>query len=189
MNATDIIKIVEQQGATIKRHGDVLEVVNGQCLPPETVNLLKQHKPDLMAHLLAGDARLIEPLDHSNDEPVLTIPMHRALNGLDYLMNQKRHNLRNNDYSESNAMVSREEWRTVVMRVLHINWQDMDVLEDKLYRVGAYRVLSYVSRDKHISDNLNIQTPYSNPHFTKYPMTLFYQVENKAENRHVILMC
>ena len=137
MNATDIIKIVEQQGATIKRHGDVLEVVNGQCLPPETVNLLKQHKPDLMAHLLAGDARLIEPLDHSNDEPVLTIPMHRALNGLDYLMNQKRHNLRNNDYSESNAMVSREEWRTVVMRVLHINWQDMDVLEDKLYRVGA----------------------------------------------------
>jgi hypothetical protein len=138
MNATKIIRLVEQQGATIKLHGDVLEVVNGQSLPPETVNLLKQHKPDLLAHLAAGKVQqIIEPLDHHNDSPQLTHEMVRALNGLDYLMNQKRSSLRKNDYPESNAMVSREEWRTVVIRVLHIHWQAMDVLEDRLYRLGA----------------------------------------------------
>ncbi len=137
MKAPEIIRLIEQQGGQIKLHGDVLEVVNGQLLPPETINLLKQHKSDLLAHLSAGDAPVIEPLDHHNDEPQLTYEMRRALNGLDYLMNQKRSNLRKNGYPESNAMVSREEWRTVVMRVLHIYWQAMDVLEDKLYRVGA----------------------------------------------------
>lgn len=137
MNTLELIELVERQGATLKRDGDMLEVVNGKQLPPETVNLLKQHKPDLLAHLSAGGARLVEPLDHANDEIEITPKMIRALNGPDYLMNQKRHNLLKNGYPESNAMVSREEWRTVVMRVLHINWQAMDVLEDGLYRAGA----------------------------------------------------
>lgn len=106
-------------------------------MTPERINLLKQHKSDLLAHLSAGSASMIEPLDHSNDEPILSPKMHRALNGLDYLMTKKRGNLLKNFYPESNAMVSREEWRTVVMRVLNISWQDMDTLEDDLYRIGA----------------------------------------------------
>jgi hypothetical protein len=137
MNALDIIVLVEQQGAQIKIHSDGLEVVNGHSLPPEIVNLLKQHKQDLLAYLSAGDALIIEPIEHANDKPVLSPKMHRASNGLDYLMNQKRQNLRKNGYPESNAMVSREEWRTVLMRVLNINWQDMDTLEDDMYHVGA----------------------------------------------------
>jgi hypothetical protein len=137
MNATELISIVESQGAEIKLHGDVLEVVNGQCLPPETINLLKQHKPDLLAFLSAGNAATIEPLEHRNDAHELIGLQQRALNGLIYLLDRKRQNLIKSGYESDNAKVGRDEWRTAVKRTLNLNHDRMDKLENDLYMIGA----------------------------------------------------
>lgn len=139
MSALDLLHEFEQLGVRLWCEGDALkfEAPKG-VMTLERKNLIKQNKLDLLAYFCAGGApMMIEPLDHANDEPVLSPKMHRALSGLDYLMNQKRHNLHINDYDQSTAMVSREEWRTKVMRVLNMRWQDMDTLEDRLYSVGA----------------------------------------------------
>lgn len=139
MNATDIIEIVEQQGATIKLHGDGLEVVNGQNLPPETVNLLKQHKPDLLAHLSAGNAPMIEPLEHSNDEPTPWERLkHRAMGAYEYELKNKISHLIQKGYSDrlDNATVNRKDWRTSIQRVMHLSYEQIDRLERELIQDG-----------------------------------------------------
>ncbi len=135
MNTFELISIVERQGATLKRQGDMLEVVNGQQLPLETINLLKQHKADLLAHLCAGDAQMIEPLEQSND--AITSLQQRALNGLSYLLDVKKRNLTNNGHLSDNAMVLGEEWRTAVRRTLNLSFEQMDKLEVQLHLMGA----------------------------------------------------
>lgn len=141
MNATEIIRLVEQQGAKIKLHGDVLEVVNGQSLPPETVNLLKQHKPDLLAHLAAGGARTIEPLEHANDEPTPWERLkQRAIGAYEYQLRQATSNLIKNGYSVDNAMVRKSDWQDSIKRVMHLSNEQVERIERELIEDG---LLSY----------------------------------------------
>lgn len=141
MNATDIIRLVEQQGAKIKLHGDVLEVVNGQSLPPETVNLLKQHKPDLLAHLAAGGAQIIEPLEHANDEPTPWERLkQRAIGAYEYQLRQATSSLIKNGYNVDNAMVRKSDWQDSIKRVMHLSNEQVERIERELIEDG---LLSY----------------------------------------------
>lgn len=139
MNIAEIIEIVEKQGATIKLHGDGLEVVNGQRLPLETVNLLKQHKPDLLAHLAAGGARTIEPLEHANDEPTPWERLkQRAMGAYEYELRNKISHLIQKGYSDrlDNAKVNRKDWRISIQRVMHLSSEQTDRLERELIQDG-----------------------------------------------------
>lgn len=163
MNAHDIIRLVERQGATIKIHGDMLEVVNGQALPVETVNLLKQHKPDLLAHLSAGSARMIEPLEPAND-PSMTAwerLKKRAMGAYDYQLRQASTNLIMKGYSDVNAMVKRSDWQDSIKRVMTLSNDQVDRIERELIQDG---LLCFDCGGIYLTlgNGVRIETTYSN---------------------------
>jgi hypothetical protein len=138
MTTLDLLHEFEQLGVSIWREGDALKFdAPTGTMTPERINLLKQHKPDLLAFLSAGNAATIEPLEHRNDAHELTGLQQRALNGLIYLIDRKRQSLIKGGYAPDNALVTREEWRTAVKRTLNLNHDRMDKLETELYQVGA----------------------------------------------------
>jgi hypothetical protein len=135
MTTLDLLHEFEQLGVSIWREGDALKFdAPTGTMTPERINLLKQHKPDLLAFLSAGNAT-IEPLEHRNDG--LTARQQKSINILKNSIEKKRNNLIQNGYLPDNAKVKRTEWREAVMRTLFIQWLVMDELEDELWRMGA----------------------------------------------------
>jgi len=159
MNAHDIVRLVEQQGATIKIHGDMLEVVNGQALPLETVNLLKQHKPDLLAYLLAGNAL---PLQPANDPPMTAWERlkKRAIGAYDYQLRQASTNLVSKGYSDVNARVKRSDWQDSIKRVMTLSNDQVDRIERELIQDG---LLCFDCGGIYLTlgDGVRIETTYS----------------------------
>jgi hypothetical protein len=135
MNTQDILKLAQ-------RHGVQIHAKDGQLLlqadappPPEFIDILKQHKPDLLTYFSSQDEPQNQPFQHQNDG--LTTRQQRAINGLKHLTSVKQQNLIKNGYLPDNAKVKRTEWREAVMRTLFIQWWVMDELEDELWRMGA----------------------------------------------------
>lgn len=137
MMAQDILKLAHQ-------HGVLIQVKDGQLFleadsepPIELINLLKQHKPDLLAHLSAGDAPMIEPLEHANDEPTpWERSKQRAMGAYEYQLKQATSNLLKNGYSVVNAKVLKSEWRTSIQRVMHLSYEQTDRLQRELIQDG-----------------------------------------------------
>lgn len=146
MKATDLLQEFEQLGVRLWCEGDALkfEAPKG-TMTPDRINLLKQHKPDLLAHLShAGRALMIETLQHANDAALPLTPKQRikerAMLAIQRLHERKGVVLVNGGYLPDNAMVTREEWRAAVIKRLQLTYSDMDKVERELVNEGR---LSY----------------------------------------------
>lgn len=162
MKALDLIYELEQLGVRLWCENGALkfEAPKG-VMNADRVNLLKTHKHDLLAHLSAGQAPIIEPLDHANDShyhqtaapaqpiqpPERTYELNpserlkqRAMAAYEYLLRQSISNLAANGYSDHDAMVYRQDWRSSITRVMHIPDAQIDRMERELIQDG---VLAY----------------------------------------------
>jgi hypothetical protein len=144
MNALDILELAQRHGVQVQAREGQLLLEADQQPPLEIINLLKQHKPDLLAYLTAGQAPLIEPLDHANDEPTPLTAWERlkqrAIGAYDYLLRLSVSNLVANGYSDRDAMVYRQDWRSSIKRAMHLSDEQIDRLERELIQDG---VLAY----------------------------------------------
>jgi hypothetical protein len=132
LTPSDLIHEFEQLGVSIWCDGDALKFdAPTGTMTPERINLLKKHKPELMAFLRAGSALKIDPLDSLTERQL------RAVNVLKHLISVKQQNLISKGYSPDNAMVKRQEWRDLIIRKFDLSFDQMNKLESQLYAANA----------------------------------------------------
>jgi len=169
MNALDILELAQRHGVQVRAREGQLLLEADQQPPLEIINLLKQHKPDLLAHFSAGHAPMIEPLDHANDSPPPLTPWEqlkqRAYSAYDYQLRQSTTNLLARGYSSRDAMVYRQDWRDSIQRVMHLSDNQVDRLERELIQEG---LLAYAGAKTYlvIGNRSTVQSIYAeNPDF------------------------
>lgn len=140
MTARDLLQDFEQLGVRLWCDGDALkfEAPKG-VMTSDRINILKQHKPDLLAYLSAGLALSIEPLEHANDAPPTPWERlkQRAMAAYEYELRQSVGNLLKNGYSDINAMVNRKDWRTSIQKVMRLSYEQLERLECELIQDGS----------------------------------------------------
>jgi hypothetical protein len=148
MNAPEILRIAEQQGVTIKAHGEVIRF-KPKDLPPLVSNLIQSHKTVLLDYLT-------NPSTASNTAPDLQPNDSRALHAFIGLMNRHRQTLIKGGYSPDQARIKRRKWREAVIKRLGIYQDAMDEIEGVLIGQGLLKICMH---NIHIeaSDGIPIQ--------------------------------
>ena len=139
MIAIDLLQQFDQLGVRLWCEGDALkfEAPKG-IMTADRINLLKQHKPDLLAHLSAGDAAMVKPLEPANDPPMTAWERikKRAMGAYYYQLRQASNNLISRGYSDVNAMVKRSDWQDSIIKVMSLSSQQVDRIERELMQDG-----------------------------------------------------
>ena len=153
MTAYDILKLAHQHGVQIRFEDGQLFLEADSEPPTELINIIKDHKTTLLAHYCAGEAQIIKPLDHSNDEielhsepqqppyiePEYITPFERlkqrAMKAYDYELMVATNNLIRNGYSVENAKVSKLKWRDSIQR-MHLSNEKVLRIERELIEDG-----------------------------------------------------
>lgn len=142
MNAIDLLNIAEQCQVTIELvDSEHIAVDPVDRLPDGILDWFRALKWDVIAYL-SEQQRHGQPA--ANDTPEaecdhidpLPTRHRRALNGFYYRLHQKQHTLAQRGYNVPNAVVTIEEWRASVMRVLGLHFDEMEQVKGDLIQWG-----------------------------------------------------
>ena len=148
MNAYDILKVAQQHGMTLQADGDLLvfEYPENQPPPPDLIDLLRNHKADLLAYLAgqstprpASNHTAIQQPQHITGYP-LTSDQSRAMNGLWALLERRQKTLIKGGYPPDQALVGVSDWYKVIMNRLHIGRDAMRDIEHSLIMAGLIKI-------------------------------------------------
>ena len=138
MNAFELLEKCEQSGVKVELiDPEHITVEPIERLPEGFIDLLIEHKPDIISYLLSQQRNTAPPVANDiGSDSTLTPRQQRALNGFIVMMQRQVDNLANNGYSTHSAMVDVIEWRHKVQRKLNIDGHQMQKIENVLIQQG-----------------------------------------------------
>ena len=140
MNAREILDLAQQHGVQVSIEGERLHLEAQQPPPPNLIDLLRNHKADLLAYLASQSKH---PTHHTGAYISLTANQSRALAGFNVLLERRQQTLINGGYKPSQALVRVEDWHRVVMQRLELNRDQMRDLERSLIVLGMIEIDSH----------------------------------------------
>jgi len=140
MNAREIINLAQQHGVQVSIEGDRLHLEAQQPPPPNLIDLLRNHKADLLAYLASQPKH---PVYHTGAYVALNANQSRALAGFNVLLERRQRTLVRGGYKPSQALVRVEDWHRAVMRRLELDRDQMRDLERSLVVLGMIKIDSH----------------------------------------------
>jgi len=140
MNAREIIDLAQQHGVQVSIEGNHLHLEALQPPPPNLIDLLRSHKPDLLAYLASQPTY---PVHHTGVYATLTTTQSRAVAAVGMLLQRAQQRLTRQDKPISDAEVSVTEWHTKVMQRLELSRDQMRDLERGLINLGMIKIDSH----------------------------------------------
>ena len=137
MNAREILDFAQQHGVQVSIEGERLHLEAQQPPPPNLIDLLRNHKADLLAYLASQSKH---PTHHTGAYISLTANQSRALAGFNVLLERRQQTLIKGGYKPSQALVRVEDWHRAVMRRLELNRDQMRDLERSLVALGMIEI-------------------------------------------------
>ena len=140
MNAREILDLAQQHGVQVSIEGNHLHLEAQQPPPPNLIDLLRNHKADLLAYLASQPKH---PVHHTGAYVALTANQSRALAGFNLLLERRQRTLVRGGYKPSQALVRVEDWHRAVMRRLELDRDQMRDLERSLVVLGMIEIDSH----------------------------------------------
>lgn len=141
MNAHDLLTLAHGYGVEVHANGEKLKVQfdENSPPPPNLIDLLRNHKADLLAYL-AGQRLPMPPSNQHTGATPLTSDQSRALNGFHALLERRRQTLIRGGYPPSEALVSVDAWYKAIMTRLQIGRDAMRDIERSLVLAGLIKI-------------------------------------------------
>ena len=142
MKAHDLLTLAQGYGVEVCANGEALKVKFDESRPPPPtlINLLRNHKADLLAYLASQTKH---PAHHTGAYVSLTANQSRALAGFNVLLERRQQTLIKGGYKPSQALVRVEDWHRVVMQRLELDRDQMRDLERSLVVLGMIKLDSH----------------------------------------------
>ncbi|MFZ3193496.1 MAG: hypothetical protein WA154_09860 [Moraxellaceae bacterium] len=140
MNAREILDLAQQHGVQVSIEGNHLHLEAQQPPPPNLIDLLRNHKADLLTYLASQPKH---PVHHTGAYVALTANQSRALAGFNVLLERRQRTLVRGGYKPSQALVRVEDWHRAVMRRLELDRDQMRDLERSLVVLGMIEIDSH----------------------------------------------
>jgi len=137
MNAREILDLAQQHGVQVSIEGERLHLEAQQPPPANLINLLRNHKADLLAYLASQPKH---PTHHTGAYVALTANQSRALAGFNVLLERRQQTLIKGGYKPSQALVRVEDWHRVVQTRLCLSHDEMRDLERSLVVLGMIKI-------------------------------------------------
>ncbi|MEC7120885.1 MAG: hypothetical protein VXW65_13430 [Pseudomonadota bacterium] len=137
MNAREILDLAQQHGVQVSIEGERLHLEAQRPPPPNLIDLLRNHKADLLAYL-ASQAK--HPTHHTGAYIALTANQSRALAAIDALHQRAQQRLAKINKPLSDAEVCVSEWYSRVQRRLVLSLDEMRDLERSLINLGMIQI-------------------------------------------------
>lgn len=148
MNAADLLQLAAAHGCTIRREGEGLALDYTQGRPPaELVDLLRQHRAELLDYLHHHAAPVPSEASNSPETPTepaaldsLTHLHRRCYRALLALTQQQRDTLSRGGYDPAGANVFLSRWHRVILNRLDLSFTELQQIQADLQQAGLIQL-------------------------------------------------